>query len=213
MTRGPRVCRNRWQPSLAPLEDLVLDTIETEVLNPAVVERAIAEAAAILDAPDTDGQAERATLAGELATLDAELARLTALAASGGLEIPAVLDGLRSRQARRDALLARQAALGRRAHPAASGAVLRRTLRTKLADWRGLLRRNVTEARPVIEALLAGRVIVTPRLKADELQAFDLRIPLTTRGIIQEICGLRVWRPRRGLTGRERLIPSRYRQS
>ena len=67
-----------------------------------------------LDTPDTDGQAERATLAGELAALDAELARLTALAASGGSETPGGPGALRSRQARRDLLLARQAALARR---------------------------------------------------------------------------------------------------
>ena len=35
-------------------------------------------------------------------------------------------------------------------------------LRAKLADWRGLLRRNVTEARSVLRALLVGPLRFTP---------------------------------------------------
>ena len=45
------------------------------------------------------------------------------------------------------------------------------------------------EARPVLETLLAGRVILTPRLDAGDPHMYDVRIPLTTRGIIQEFYG------------------------
>jgi site-specific DNA recombinase len=185
-TRGTRVCGNRWQPSLAPLESLILDAIETDLLHPDVVTRALDLAMESFKVRESDVEPD--TTARELAALDGELARLTALAASGGSDIPAVLEGLRSRQARRDALMGRQAAAAKTSRPVAVGAALRRDLRAKLNDWRGLLRRNVAAARPVLETLLAGRVLVTPRMAGDDLELFDVRIPLTTRGILQEIC-------------------------
>ena len=70
---------------------------------------------------------------------------------------------------------------------AADRGALEASLRDRLEDWRRLLRRNVVQARPVLETLLAGRVIVTPRLVADQLEAFDVRIPLTLRGIFEGI--------------------------
>jgi hypothetical protein len=185
-TRGLRGCGNGWRPSMAPLESLVLDAIETEVLDPVVVERAIELAMEGLVRP-ADMPPDDPTR--ELAAIDAELGRLTALAAAGGSEIPAVLDGLRSRQTRRAAIVARQSAAVRRSRPVASGAALRLDLRARLTDWRGLLRRNVAEARPVLETLLAGRVVVTPHVIAGELQKYDVCIPLTTRAILQETCG------------------------
>jgi hypothetical protein len=39
---------------------------------------------------------------------------------------------------------------------------LERTLRAKLADWRGLLRRNITEGRAVLRALLIGPLRFSP---------------------------------------------------
>jgi len=63
---------------------------------------------------------------------------------------------------------------------------LEATLRTRFVDWRGMLRRNVQEARPVLESLLSGRITVTPR---DQGLEFNVRIPLTTRAIFEGICG------------------------
>lgn len=186
-TRGRRGCTNRYQPSLAPLEDLILDAIETDVLTPAVVERAIALAMGELETQAPAPLPDDATA--EIRTLDAELARLASVVATGGGDIPAVMEALRRRQARRDALAARQTARPRRSRPGATGAALRRDLRARLADWRTLLRRNVTEARPVLEVLLAGRVIVTPRLDGADLSGFDVRIPLTTRGLVELVAG------------------------
>ena len=39
---------------------------------------------------------------------------------------------------------------------------LERRLRAKLADWRGLLRRNVSEGRAVLRTLLIGPLRFTP---------------------------------------------------
>jgi site-specific DNA recombinase len=184
MTRGLRGCTNGHRPSLAPLEQVVLDAITDDVLTPVVVERAIALAMAELEAP-TVVDSLRDDVSRELTEIDAELARLTAVVALGGADLPTIVEALRSRQARRNALVARQAVRAVKSRPAATGAALRRDLRARLADWRMLLTRNVTEARPVLELLLAGRVVVTPRLDGADLTAFDVRIPLSTRGVVE----------------------------
>ena len=60
------------------------------------------------------------------------------------------------------------------------------TLRKRFADYRALMRRNVEEARPVLESLLNGRIVITPN---EDTGMFKVRIPLTTRGIFEGICG------------------------
>ena len=62
-------------------------------------------------------------------------------------------------------------------------------LRSRFDDVRALLRRNVPYSGPVLESLLAGRVAVRPREDSPtSAPVFDVRIPLTTRGIFEEIC-------------------------
>lgn len=181
-TRGRRGCWNRYQPSMQALEALVLDAVESEILRPEVVERAIGYATAALAAPGDDAQPD---VAGELATLDAEMARLAEVAATAGPGIGAIAEALRTRQERRTRLLRRQAAAVATARPS----VPQTALRARLEDWRGMLRRNVAEARPVLDLLLADRIVVTPRREreGDEVTAFDVRLSLTTRGILAGI--------------------------
>lgn len=183
-TRGRRGCLNRWQPSLGPLEDLVLDQIESSVLHPDVVDRALVLAEGALSAEALPEDSGIAAADRELAAVEAEIGRLVEVAAAGG-NVSAIAEALRAREARRAALTARRAALARKSRPAFAREALRATLAGRLADWRALLRRNVAEARQVLEALLASRVVVTPRRVGEEVAAFDVRIPLTTRGILE----------------------------
>jgi hypothetical protein len=132
--------------------------------------------------------------------VDRELERLTALAAQGGADIPTVLAALRTRQERRGGA----GDCGR----SAPGAVcaIEAQLRARVKDWRALLRRNVGNARPVIQTLLAGRIAVTPQAldMPKTAPVFDVKIPLTTRGlfaglaeIAPETADLQHWRPHR----------------
>jgi hypothetical protein len=177
-TRGRRVCWNRYQPPMAALEAVILDTIDAELRRPRLFQRVVARALAILDAeaPVADD------VSAEVAALDGEMRRLTELAAAAG-DVAVVGEALRVRQARRDALTKRQAraAAAQRRHSPTADAVAA-ALSARLADWRGLLRRNVAEARPVLDALLAGRVMVTPRRAREDapVHAFDVRIKLST---------------------------------
>jgi site-specific DNA recombinase len=187
-TRGRRVCSNRWEASMTGLENTVLTAIEEDVLAPDIVEESIARALEIVAAgaiePDTSAVIRR-----QIAALDRELERLTALAAAGGADIPTVLEALRTRQERRRVLSGQAERSPRPRQRARSGDEIEAQLRGRFADFRALLRRNVPFSRPVLEALLTGRIVVTPRPESTPRAAsFDVRIPLTTRGIFEGIC-------------------------
>ena len=77
----------------------------------------------------------------------------------------------------------------RQQSPTADDKALQAALRERLNDLRGLLRQNVTEAQPVLEALLARRIVVTPhRDTSTKAPVFDVRVTLSTRAIFEGIC-------------------------
>jgi hypothetical protein len=156
--RGPRVCGNRLLGRAEVMDAEVLATLQDDVLRPAVVERAVRLALAEL-APARQ-TATQHRLARELATVRAECERLAdAIARGGALDV--LLERLQARQARRMALEAELAVA--RAHvPTGSADGLERRLRAKLADWRALLTRNVSEGRAVLRTLLVGPLRFTP---------------------------------------------------
>ena len=92
-----------------------------------------------------------------------EIRQLTTAIAAGG-EMTALLDALRVREAER-------AALERAAHAESADAQLREVpaarlraqLLERLADWRGLLRGQVTQAQQILRRLLAGPLVCTPQ--------------------------------------------------
>jgi site-specific DNA recombinase len=192
-TRGPRVCRNRFEVSLASLDALVLDAVEDDLLNADTIDAVIREAIRQLAEADRAGADRSKDVARELAAIDRELDRLTSLAAQGASDIPAVLAALRARQERRRVLTAEAEAMARPARPGRSPRALEADLRARMEDWRGLLRRNAAEARPVLQTLLDGRIVVTPRTDATTPKrgtrgiAFDVQIPLTTRGLFEGV--------------------------
>ena len=96
--RGKAICDNALETWLADTEDTVLDAIEQQVLNAAVLETAMAKALAILDQGGQDDGA--ASLRQELARVEAECARLAAAIASGG-SLESLLATLHHREQRR----------------------------------------------------------------------------------------------------------------
>lgn len=184
MTRGPRACGNRWEAPLDALEALVLDTIKSELLDPRVVDEAIRLALDTLTADDGDGG--RRNLEQQITDLDAELERLTDLAASGAGSIPSILSALKDREARRTALVARVATIPART-ARRDRDQLETAVRVRVADWRALLQRNVAEARPIVELLLAERISVTPAIDRGDVTGYDVLIPLTSGAILAGI--------------------------
>lgn len=160
--RGATVCRNGLVGRMDVIDAEVLATLQDDICRPAVVEEAIRLALAEL-APERQ-DVTRAQLEAELADLRRESERLADAIARGG-PLNALLERLAARQARCATL---EAELTLHATPRAvvSLAGLEPRLRAKLADWRGLLQRNVQDARAVLRALLVGPLRFTPIVEA-----------------------------------------------
>ena len=96
----------------------------------------------------------------EVAAVDTELRNLAETAAKGGA-VPIVLEALARREADRRRLRAELDACDPPARLKPTG-VLRAQLRRSLDDWQGLLSRNVAEARPLLDLVLADRIRFAP---------------------------------------------------
>jgi hypothetical protein len=151
--RGDR----HWR-RMESLDAEVLATLEDDIMRPSVVEEAIRLALAEL--ARARQSAARRRLETELAAVRLECERLAEAIAHGG-PLDVLMERLRARQTRRVALEGELAAQ-RQVASYASPHALEARLRAKLADWRGLLRRNVTEGRAVLRQLLIGPLLFSP---------------------------------------------------
>jgi hypothetical protein len=128
----------------------VLATLETDVLKPRIVEAAITMALEALRPERRDDARE--TLTRDLDAARVESERLADAIQRGG-PMDVLIDRLRACQERRAELQEQIAAT--RPTPV-TRPDLEQRLRAKLADWRGLLTRNVESGRDVLKALLVG---------------------------------------------------------
>jgi site-specific DNA recombinase len=161
--RGRAVCANGLVGRTEVIDAEVLATLGDDILRPSVVERAVALA---LEALQPEANAERQVrLASDLAALDAEHDELMASVRRGGnVELLARLVGrLQAVQARRQTLTTSGPSRPTTARQAVPDALERR-IRAKLADWRGLLTRNVKSGREVLKALLVDSLRFSPEV-------------------------------------------------
>lgn len=156
--RGAKVCPNNLVIRMEVLDAELLATLQDDVCRPAVIEEAIRLALDEL-APTRQGR-NREHLTVELATVRQECERLAEGIGRGG-PLDALLGRLSERQGRATAI--EQELSQMRVDQAAINLDgLESRLRSKLEDWRGLLSRNVQEARAVLRALLVGPLRFTP---------------------------------------------------
>lgn len=176
-TRGPRGCSNRSEAPLNVVVEKVFDTIAERLLAPGVVEMAIALAVDLLRDLDTHADTDRA--AETIAALDIEAKRLVELVGAGVGDLPAVVDRMKAIKDQRAAL----ARLVDRQSTTVDVDELEAAVRARANAWRRLLERRSPEAKRILEGLLAGRIVITPQ--ADE--AFAVRIPLKTTGLLEGV--------------------------
>jgi site-specific DNA recombinase len=177
-SRGRTVCDNKWEASLAHVDELVLETVEIELLHPEVIEVAIAHAVELNGAEYSSATSDRLRAVDDLYELDREAERLTELVAAGLGDLPAIVDRLRSIRERRAHLDRVTDRRGRLAHqPPRPMSVFADELRRRLESMRDLLRRNPAEARGVLQLLLAERITLTPqRDRSTRSPVFDVAI-------------------------------------
>ena len=150
--RGRAICANHLAVPEALANAAVLTELKASLLNPAVLEAAVARAVDRLCAPDDDGRALKV----ELARVERELQHYARAVASGG-DVPALVAAMRTAEERRLELSARLRAVettGAALNPAS----VRAELEARLALWRSLLTDNATQARGVLRQLIVGRL-------------------------------------------------------
>lgn len=161
--RGSTVCPGGLVLPMEPTNRAILATIEREVLHPDVVQRAMRQALGQLNASADTAVPRQTALQAEVAVIDQELTRLAAGVAQGG-DLKVLLEGIRAREQRRRALETELAGLeSLRPVSARDLQDIQRDVEGRLADWRGLLLRQVAVSRQILRKLLVGRIVFRRR--------------------------------------------------
>ena len=158
--RGKAVCGNAQEVGRHALEDLVLEVIRQDALQPDLVRDAVAEAIRRFEEQGPLHPAA-APCHARLHEVDTQLERLTAAVAAGGelrslLARMEALESEREQLARSVARVQKQTATIRFDRPQ-----LERELLARVEDWRGLLGRQVQITRQILGELLTGRISCT----------------------------------------------------
>ncbi len=160
------MCTNNVNLPKEAADQAVLGAIAQDLLRPEVVEGAIRRATELWAARGSVVEAQRVALRGELQTVEAEIANLTAAIANGG-QLTALLTGLKEREERRGQLQEQLTTLeGAGEGVPITLAEVEGKLRGFLADWRGLLTKHVAQARQILRKLIDGRLVFTPKTEA-----------------------------------------------
>ena len=151
--RGRTVCPNGQALPMQRIDREVLDAFRHDLLNPAVIDRAFKKLRARLPAQPKATEDRAAALATELAQLQRELARLSAAIAAGA-SLSSVLEAIRARENRREALTIELATLEQRGRIALEQlADVEPQARSRLEDWRAMLSDETAQARQMLRTL------------------------------------------------------------
>jgi DNA invertase Pin-like site-specific DNA recombinase len=158
--RGKTVCTNNADVPMMDADNIVVEALLDDVLDPSMIQDAVEEALQLLRGDDRNDRVEQ--LDAELATINKERARLVTAIATGG-ELGGLLDALRTRDRRREDLEAHRAALrSQRRLQASDTDRVRDELMTLAGTWRKVLVDDPMHARPIMSELLVGRSKFTP---------------------------------------------------
>jgi site-specific DNA recombinase len=160
--RGPAVCGNTLRRPVEGVDRVVTDWIRWEILTEQTVVAVIAELKARF-------HTDRRTHASEVQRLERERTKLRKAAENGAAALltlgqsPALVQALRQAEARLGEVEAQIVARATEPEIIDLGlARLEAEARRRIADLSGLLARNPTEARRVMEAVFATGLVMTP---------------------------------------------------
>jgi DNA invertase Pin-like site-specific DNA recombinase len=191
--RGRTVCANGADVPMIEADDIVIEALLDEVLDASILRDSVDAAVRLLQGDDDASARRAAVIEAQLAKVEQERARLVDAIAAGG-QLDGLLSALQTREAMRTRLEADYQALRTARNVEASEAGRIRGELIELADsWRRVLADDPTHARPIISALLVGRVTITP--------AAGKRWMLTGAGTLTSLFERTIfpsrWRPQR----------------
>ena len=134
-----------------PASDTAVPTaIEADILRPEVITTTLRKAIAKLRPSAEAAQARRTDLQKRLPGVTREPDRLTTAIVTTG-PVPSVLDAVKDRERQRENLTGELAALDQ-AGKRIDWTKTEHELQTKLKDWKGLLQRQVPQARQILKS-------------------------------------------------------------
>jgi len=139
----------------------VLRAIERDVLDPEVVEAALALALQQLTQSDMGTAARRDELKAELIRIEAELARYAEAIADAG-PLDTILRAIKVREQRRDTIRAELKMLAPQKPREVDVGRIRATLSEYLNDWTAMARAGAVEARRLLREVLVDRIVFRP---------------------------------------------------
>ena len=160
--RANGACANGLRLSVAAMDKAVLSAVESIALTEEAVEQVI------LHSERADVTDRQTILSKELKDIRKRIQRMNAAIELSDDPPVSSLARLRELEARQTAIVAEASSL----QPVPR--LPREVIETRLEEWRRLIRGSVTQGRQVLERLLAGRIVFTPR--ADGL-GYDFTAP------------------------------------
>jgi site-specific DNA recombinase len=153
--RGNSVCRVGRKVRMADLDALVLARIRG-VFSADVIDAAVERAFTILQSGEVDAALTHAQT--ELPAVEAEIERLTAAIIHGG-SLPPLVEALKARQARAEALRATIASATASSPAPLDWTAVRGSLHARAREWRALMTGHVAHARQILRKVLVGPVL------------------------------------------------------
>jgi site-specific DNA recombinase len=164
--RANGACTNSLRLAVAEMNEAVLQRIEAHALTPQAVEQVI------LFSEREDVADQQTMLARERKDIEKKIERLVVAVETAG-DVTSLAAKLREHEARRRAIDAKVASL--RPVPR----LPRTVIEARLEEWRRLIRGSVTQGRTVLDRVLAGRIVFTPRVHplTGEIDGYDFVAP------------------------------------
>ena len=174
--KGKTACANGLQLWMEQADEAVLEQLRDYVLQPSIVEGAVADAVAKLRPAASELDAQRAELEQRARDVEGELAHLVKAVAAGG-RLASLVAAMKEREQQRGQLLLQAVSLHRlRDVGHLDVKRIERDLRARVKEWRALLGRQVPVARQIVRKLLDGRLVFTAR--EDRTYEFNGRVSL-----------------------------------
>jgi hypothetical protein len=149
---------------LEEADNAVLKALERELLDPEIIETAMQRAIESAR-PEQSIKSRRAATQKAIDVLSVERERLTAAVVGGG-NAATLVQAIRDCEKRLDVLERELGDLSKQRVSAMEPVQQRQMLRSKLADWRGLLREHAPRARQMLRKLIEARIVFTPDRKS-----------------------------------------------
>jgi site-specific DNA recombinase len=171
--RGASICQTSTVVAYEVLDRLVLDAL-AQALDDRVIEAALDRALQHFRGRQDTRLDRRTAIERELSLIDAHEQRLIDTLAHGGDTVAPLIARLKAEEARKKALIVELDTLAQGAPVVVlDEARIKKDLRARTADVRGLLGRHVTQARQILRKLLVGPLQCTA-VEADGQRGFRI---------------------------------------